>query len=384
MRKRFAEAIAQRKAADRLRTLKAVQPARAGHVQRGGRELIDLSSNDYLGLAHHPELTRRAVAWTQQYGTSSRGSRLVTGTLDAHERVEAKVAAFKGTEAALLFATGWQANAAIIPALMKLEPDAAVFADWLVHASIHHGIRAGRTRHHAFRHNDLAHLEELLVEHGAKAPARIIITESVFSMDGDRADMPALVALARKHDALLVVDEAHATGVFGAHGAGLSEGLADKPDIVIGTFSKAMGGFGAYVAADREICDYLVNAASGFVYTTAPPPAVLGAMDAALDIVPAMAAERAHLQALAERLRAGLRDLGFDTGTSETQIIPVLIGSEADTLTASAALEVAGILGVAIRPPTVPEGASRIRFSLSAAHDADVVGKVLDVMRGLQ
>lgn len=384
MRHRFAEAIAERKAVSRYRSLRAVSPARAGHVLRGGRELIDLSSNDYLGLSQHPDLAQRAAEWTQLYGTSSRGSRLVTGTLEAHLALEAKVAAFKGSEAALLFATGWQANAAIIPALLKLEPDAAVFADWLIHASLHHGIRAGRTRHHGYRHNDLAHLEELLAEHGAKAPARIILTESVFSMDGDRADLPALVALARKHDALLVVDEAHATGLFGPQGAGLSAGLVDKPDIVMGTASKALGGFGAYVAADRAICDYLANAASGFIYTTAPPPAVLGAMDAALDLVPAMDAGRAHLQKLAGQLRAGLQALGFDTGPSDTQIVPVVIGGEADALAASAALEQAGILGVAIRPPTVPEGESRIRFSLSAAHDHADVARVLDAMAALR
>ena len=384
MRHRFAEAIADRTAANRLRTLREIRPSRPGHVEHKGRELVDFSSNDYLGLAHHAAITQRATEWMQRWGNSSRGSRLVTGTLETHARVEAKVAAFKGTEAALLFATGWQANAAIIPALLKLEPEAAVFADWLVHASIHHGIRAGGIRHRGYRHNDLGHLEQLLVENGKAAPARIIITESVFSMDGDRADLPALIALARRHDALLVVDEAHATGVLGKGGAGLTAALADKPDIVMGTFSKALGGFGAYVAADREICDYLINAASGFVYTTAPPPAVLGAMDAALDLVPGMGAERAHVLSLAARLRSGLRDLDFDTGASGSQIVPVVIGSEADALAVSAALEAAGILAVAIRPPTVPEGESRIRFSLSCAHATEDVERVVEAMAALR
>ncbi len=384
MRDKFAEAIAQRKAANRYRSLRAVEPGGLGMVRRDGRELLDFSSNDYLGIAHHPELARRSADWAERYGTGARGSRLVTGTLSVHRDIEARVAAFKGMDAALLFASGWQANAALFPALLKLEPQAAVFADWLVHASIHHGIAAGRTKHHGYRHNDLDHLEELLEDHGSKAPARIIATESVFSMDGDRADLPRLVEIARKHDALLVVDEAHATGVLGAGGAGLTADLTDKPDIVMGTFSKAMGSFGAYIAADADICDYLVNAASGFIYTTAPPPPVLGAIDAALDLVPGMDKERTHLRDLAESFRAGLQAQGYDTGTSDTQIVPVKMGTEADTLAASAALEEAGILGVAIRPPTVPAGESRIRFSLSAAHDKAHVDRVLEVMGGLQ
>ncbi|KLI62809.1 aminotransferase class I/II-fold pyridoxal phosphate-dependent enzyme [Aurantiacibacter marinus] len=381
MREQFAKAIADRKAADRYRSLRAITPGPPGCVMRGGRELLDLSSNDYLGLARHPELARRAGEWAERLGTGARGSRLVSGTLQEHSAIEARVAAFKRTESALLFATGWQANAALFPALLKLEPKAAVFADWLIHASIHHGIAAARTKHHGYRHNDLDHLEELLEQHGRGAPARIIVTESVFSMDGDRADLERLVQIARGHDALLIVDEAHATGVMGEGGAGLTAAMTDKPDIVMGTFSKALGGFGAYIAASVQICDYLVNAASGFIYTTAPPPPVLGAMDAALDLVPGMNAERAAVASLADHLRAGLHDLGFDTGASNTQIVPVTIGSEADTLAASAALEEAGVLGVAIRPPTVPTGESRIRFSLSAVHKEAHVDRVLDIMK---
>ena len=383
MRHRFAEALEERRAQHRLRTLRPLEPGKPGYVIRDGRELLDLSSNDYLGLARHPELARRAGEWAQRYGTGSRASRLVSGTLAPHREIEERVAAWKGTEAALLFATGWQANAALFPALLKLEPGAAVFGDWLVHASIHHGVAAARTKHTGYRHNDLAHLDELLCER-SDGPARIVATESVFSMDGDRADVAALVDLCRQRDALSVVDEAHATGVLGTRGAGLTADLVDKPDIVMGTFSKALGGFGAYIAASRDICDYLANVASGFVYTTAPPPPVLGAMDAALDLVPGMDEERAHVLALAKRLRSGLRASGYDTGPSDTQIVPVMIGSEADALAASAALEEAGVLAVAIRPPTVPEGESRIRFSLSAVHTEVQVDRVLETMAGLR
>ncbi|RJY10065.1 aminotransferase class I/II-fold pyridoxal phosphate-dependent enzyme [Aurantiacibacter aquimixticola] len=384
MHDRFAKAIAERKALGRYRELRAIEPGPPGFVRRDGRDLLDLSSNDYLGLARHPLLAERAADHARRLGTGARASRLVSGTLETHRAIEARLAQFKGMGRALLFASGWQANAALFPALLKLEPDAAIFGDWLIHASIHHGISAARTRHHGYRHNDLDHLEQLLNEHGAKAPARIIVTESVFSMDGDRADLAELVALARKHDALLVVDEAHATGVLGTGGGGLTADLDHKPDIVMGTFSKALGGFGAYIAASGEICDYLINASSGFIYTTAPPPPVLGAMDAALDLVPGMDGERAHVLAMANRLREGLCDAGYETGPSDTQIVPVMIGSEADALASSAALEEAGILGVAIRPPTVPEGESRIRFSLSAVHGAAQVDRVIEVMRGLR
>jgi len=343
-----------------------------GRIARGGRTLIDFSSNDYLGLAGHPLLAERAGEWAARLGAGASASRLVTGTLDAHLAVEARVAAFKGTEAALLFASGWQANATVIPALLAAAPGAAVFTDRLIHASMHAGCAAAGTRQHRFRHNDLAHLAELLDTHGKQAPARLILVESVYSMDGDRADIAALAALAREHDAFLYVDEAHATGVLGPQGKGLCAELAGV-GLVMGTFSKAFGGFGAYVAGSGALRDWLVNAASGFIFSTAPPPAVLGAIDAALDLVPAMDAERAHLANLGNRLRAGLGRLGYDTAGSTTQIVPAIIGTEEAALAASARLAEAGLLAAAIRPPTVAKGTSRLRLALRADHaEADI------------
>ena len=379
MEQRFLDALAQREAAGRLRNLRPLEPLAAGRVRRGGVELVDLSSNDYLGLARHPLLAERAGEWARELGTGSRASRLVTGTLEAHAAIENRVAAMKGTEAALLFASGWQANAAIFPALLKLVPDAPVFSDWLVHASIHHGIRAARARQLGYRHEDCDHLEQLLVQHNG-TEARFIVTESVFSMDGDRADLDRLSRIAQDHDAFLIVDEAHATGVLGPRGAGLTAAMERKPDLVMGTFSKALGSFGAYVAGSRTLIDYLLNACSGFVYTTAPPPPVLGAMDAALDLVPGMDAERAHLAALADRLRDGLRAAGWDTGPSSTQIVPLIVGGERETLALSARLEEAGLLATAIRPPTVPDGSSRIRIALSSAHGEEDVAHLLGVL----
>lgn len=375
---RIADALAAIRARGQWRELRPAQLAPDGRIGRDGRGLIDFSSNDYLGLALHPLLAERAADWSHAYGTGAGASRLVTGTNAAHLAIEARIAAFKGTEAALLFASGWQTNAAVIPALLAAAPGAAVFTDRLVHASMHAGL-AG-VRQHRFRHNDPAHLDALLDQQGRDAPARFIFVESVYSMDGDRADIPGLAALAAAHDAFLMVDEAHATGVLGAGGAGLCHGVKGI-DLVMGTFSKAFGSFGAYVACSARLRDYLVNACSGFIFSTAPPPPVLGAIDAALDLVPAMDAERTHLAALGERLRTGLVERGFDTAGSSTQIVPAVIGPEAEALALSARLAEAGMLAAAIRPPTVPAGTSRLRIALRATHSTGDIDALLAALR---
>ncbi|AKM10725.1 8-amino-7-oxononanoate synthase [Croceicoccus naphthovorans] len=353
----------------RLRTAKLRD---GGRIVRDGREMIDFSSNDYLGLSRHSLLIERAREWAERYGAGAGASRLVTGTSEAHLAVEAKVAAFKGTEAALIFGSGWQANAAVIPALVAAMPGVKVFTDRLNHASMHHGCAAAGVRQVRYHHSDLNALAAALAKH-ADAPARLILTESVFSMDGDRSDMVRLSDIAKRHDAVLYVDEAHATGVLGPRGAGLSATVIGGVEVAMGTFSKALGGFGAYVAGSRLLCDYLVNASGGFIYATAPPPAVLGAIDAALDLVPGMDAERAKLTGLADRLRAGLIANGYDVGESSTQIVPAVVGEADDAMALAARLEAAGMLAAAIRPPTVPAGTSRLRLALRATHDeADI------------
>ncbi len=358
------------------RALRAVAPAGPGRIRRDGRVLLNFSGNDYLGLSGHPLLAGRSAEWARRWGAGAGASRLVCGSLDLHRAVEEKVARLKGTEAALLFNSGWQANAALLPALFAADAlggPALVFTDRLVHASLHHGCAAAGVRQIRFRHNDLGHLDSLLAQRAGQPGVRFVITESVFSMDGDRADVAALAELADRHGAFLMLDEAHATGVLGPGGMGLSGLAKGRVDLVMGTFSKALGGFGAYVAGSKTLCDYLVNRCGGLIYATALPPAVLGAMDAALDLLPTLDAERARLEANAGRLRAGLRGLGLDTGPSSTQIVPALVGEEKAALDLSGRLEAAGVLGIAIRPPTVPPGTSRIRFALSAAHaEADV------------
>jgi len=373
------EAALQDLAGRRMR--RALRPGTrsAGQVVRDGRTLLDASSNDYLGLAHHPLLAERSADWGARHGTGAGASRLVTGTLDLHERVEGRLAAFKQTEAALLFASGWQANAAVLPALLKaahIGTAPLVFADRLIHASLHHGIQASGLRQIRYRHNDLDQLDALLARHADTPGQRFIITESVFSMDGDRADVARLRSIAAHHGAFLYVDEAHATGVLGPRGAGLSV-QAGGVDLVMGTFSKAFGSFGAYVAGSRVLCDFLVNSCSGFIHTTALPPPVLGAIDAALDLLPGMEKERRHLHASADRLRAALRTRNIDMAGSTTQIVPVLVGDAAAALDLAAALQRSGVLGTAIRPPTVPPNTSRIRLALSAAHDDEAVDRII-------
>ncbi len=332
--------------------------------------LIDVSSNDYLGLSRHPLLVERACEWAHRHGAGSRASRLVTGTTQALLDLEQKLAAFKGSEAALIFATGYQLNSSVLPALFELGASGErplVFADRFNHASLHAGCQG--IRQIRYRHNDLGHLEELLRANPGQL--RFIITESVFSMDGDRADVVALAALAQAHDAVLYLDEAHATGVLGPGGRGMAAlvhgHLPPSSLVIMGTLGKALGSAGAYVAGSKALIDWLVNRCAGFIYSTAPAPAALGAVDAALDLVPGMESERARLQQMATQLRAALTARGFATLESTTQIVPAVLGSEDAALAAARQLEDAGVLSIAIRPPTVLAGSARLRFSLSAA-----------------
>jgi len=372
-------------AAHRRRRLRALSWVDGRLQDASGRILIDASSNDYLGLSQHPLVKTRAAEWAERHGAGAPASRLVTGTRDITLAVEEKLAAFKRCEAALLFSSGFQANATVIPALAKVGGDntanaTAIFSDALNHASIVHGCRIARTRTQVFRHNDLGHLDDLLQRQAGKPGRRLILTESVFSMDGDRADLPALVELAERHDATLYVDEAHASGVLGPQGRGLAAQCAQSGggvDIVMGTLGKAFGAFGAYVAGSRALIDWLVNSCPGFIYTTALPPAVLGAVDAALDLIPGMDAERARLASNSQRLRDALALRNCDTLDSTTQIVPAVIGSEADALAAARRLEDAGILVVAIRPPTVADGTSRLRFALGSHLDDAAMARLL-------
>ena len=382
----LAAALDATEAASRRRRLRPLARAPGGRVATAdGRVLIDFSSNDYLGLSQHPAVKARAADYADRLGAGAPASRLVSGTLPEHLAVEARLAAFKGCEAALLFASGYQANASVLPALLALMPGPVkVFADRLNHASLHAGLAQAGVRQTRFRHNELDHLERLLALPEHQDATRLIVTESVFSMDGDRANLHALLDLATRHDAILYVDEAHATGMLGPQGAGLAAELPKgAPVIVMGTLGKALGGFGAYVAGPRLLIDALVQTCGGFIYSTAPPPAVLGALDAALDLVPGMDVDRARVLAAGDRVRGAAEARGFDTFGSTTHIVPIGLGSEARALAAMADLEARCLLGIAIRPPTVPEGSSRLRLSLSAAHDDDAIDRLVAAIEAL-
>jgi len=352
----------------------------ARSLEIGGRTYVNLASNDYLALRFDETLIARAVEWARRFGTGSGASRLVTGNLALFARIEQKVAGLKKKPAALLMASGFQANAGVLQALFDrraLGEEPLVFADRLNHASMHFGCRAAGVRQIRYRHLDAAHLGELLAQYERDDRPKFILTESVFSMDGDVAPVAEISSLARAHDAMLIVDDAHATGILGEGGCGCSEGA----DLVVGTFSKALGSFGAYVVCSDNVRDYLINRCSGFIYSTALPPQVLGAMDAALDLLPGLGLARAHVSQLATRFREGASALGCDTGASSTQIVPVISGTADAALALSLTLGEAGFWASAIRPPTVPQGTSRVRFVFNAAHTDEDVERLLGALK---
>lgn len=361
------------------RSLLAVAARDARIIGAEGRSYVNFSSNDYLGLRFNKTLVDRVMAWAEIYGVGSGASRLVTGNLDLFAPIEAKVAHLKGKPASLVMASGFQTNAAVLQALLDrsvLGAEPLVFADRLNHASMHFGCQAAGVHQIRYRHCDAAHLGELLSQYQGDGRPRFILTESVFSMDGDVAPLAEIARLAQAHEACLIVDDAHATGILGEGGCGLS----GEADIVIGTFSKALGGFGGYVACSETMRDYLVNRCGGVIYATALPPPVLGAIDAALDLVPGMDAERAHVANLAERFRAGASAIGLNTGASSTQIVPIVLGAPEAASAMSGRLRQAGLWATSIRPPTVPSGTARLRLAFTAAHEVTDIDRLLDAL----
>ncbi len=370
--------LEERKSRHHLRYLRTVVPHSGVEVTVNGRPMLNFSSNDYLGLSGHPQLKQRAIEFMERYGAGSTASRLICGTYECFDQVEQKLADLKGTESALLLSSGFQANVSILPALT--DRHSLILSDRLNHRSLVEGALLSRCQVVRFRHNDLDHLRQLLEENQEKNHSRtLIVTESVFSVDGDRSDIDALVELAEEFQALLIIDEAHATGVLGTRGMGLTCGK--NVDLTIGTSGKALGSFGSYITCSKAMRDYFINCCAGFIYTTALPPSVVGAIDAALDIIPAMEVERQELQRGAEFVRTSLQELGWNTGNSSTQIIPVIVREEKGTLELSKWLEEQGILAVGIRPPTVEKGQARIRLALSASHTQEHLEKLIDVFR---
>ena len=336
-------------------------------VQRGGRTLVNFSSNDYLGLAFDPRVRHGAAAAALAFGGGAAASRLLGGDLPIHRELEAAIAELKGTAAALLFPSGLQANLGTIAALVG-EGD-AVFSDALNHASIIDGCRLARAQRYIYRHLDLDDLEGQLRQSAAER--KLVISESLFSMDGDVAPLADLCALVERHGALLMIDEAHATGVHG-DGAGLCRelGVADRVHVQMGTLGKALGAAGAYVAGERRLVEFLINKARSYIFTTAPAPASCGAALAAIAIVrsPEGTDLRATLKRSAARLASALRAAGLPLIGGERQLMAVRAGTPEQAVAASALLETRGFLVRAVRPPTVRAGTSRLRLCVSAGH----------------
>lgn len=358
------------------RQLRRVDGEQGPTLVLDGREVINFSSNNYLGIANHPALCAAAKQAIDRYGCGSGASRLISGNMTLHEELEAKLAQFKNTEAALVFSSGFQVNSGILSTLTG-EGD-VILSDSLNHASLIDGCRLSRAKTLVYGHCDLDQLEAALKQ-AAPAKRKLIVTESIFSMDGDEAPLVRIVELAEKYGAAVMVDEAHGTGIYGASGAGVVAklGLGARVLVQMGTLGKALGGFGAYVAGSKELRELLINRCRSFIFTTALPPAVMAMAIAALDLVQREPERRERLRENVQALKSGLRRLNFSLPDNDSPILPLIIGDASRCMEFSAALLDRGVFAQGIRPPTVPEGTSRLRITAMATHTDEQISRAL-------
>lgn len=366
-----------------LRSLPRLEGAPGPRIVVNGRSVLLLCSNNYLGLATDERVKQAAAEAIRTFGCGATGSRLISGNLELYTTLEQELAEFKSAEAALVFPSGYQANVGAVSALAG--PGDVIFSDALNHASLIDGSRLSRAEIAIYNHGDPEDLERQLRLYPA-ARRKLILTESVFSMDGDLAPLKDLVLLAKKHRALMMVDEAHATGVFGPTGAGCVEalGLQAQVDIQMGTFSKALGSLGGYIAGSRDLIRYLIQRGRSFVFTTGLPPAVLAASTAALRIARQEPERRESLWHNVRRLRAGLEQSGYDLGPEQSQILPLRLNDERRTMTACRFLLRQGVFVQGIRPPTVPPGTARLRIAPTAVHSEEDIAAALAAFQKLQ
>ncbi len=357
-----------------------MQSPQAKEIILDGKHVLNFCSNNYLGLADDERIKKAALEAVTQDGFGSGASRLVCGTMSAHVKLEEKLARLKNTESTLVFSSGYMANTGIIPALFDRQD--VILSDRLNHASIIDGILLSRAKLRRYAHKDMQDLQNALKNSGG-FKKRLIVTDTIFSMDGDIAPLQNIVDLARRYEAWVMVDEAHAFGVLGEHGAGLveQEGLGNQIDIQMGTLSKAAGCFGAYAAGSKYLCEYLTNHSRSFIYTTAMPPACAAAASVAVDIITQDQARRRKVLANADDLRQGLKVLGFNTMQSTTPIIPILVKDSAKALVMSKRLLEQGIFVQAIRPPTVPVNTARLRVTVMATHTQQDLDLFLDCIK---
>ena len=363
-----------------LRRVRSLDSAQGPEVVLDGRRVILLASNNYLGLAADPRVVEAAAEASRRWGAGSGSARLISGGVRLHDELEARLAAFKGTEEALLFSSGYLANLGTISALV--DRGDAVFSDELNHASIIDGARLSGATVHVYRHADPVHLAELLRAH--PGGRRLVVTDSVFSMDGDLAPLREIVEACEEASAILMVDEAHATGVVGPGGRGAiaAAGLEGRVHVVMGTLSKSLGAAGGFIAGSAELISYLRNRARSFIFDTALPAPVVAAALAALDVIEREPERGERARTLARRLAKGLRGAGFDVGIPAAAIVPVPAGSAAAALALSDALLAQGVLAPAIRPPSVPPGTARVRATVMATHSDEHIDTAIRAFAG--
>ena len=373
---RIKEFLQKRKQNNLLRTLKPAVSRKKGVRYSGGREFVDFSSNDYLGFSSHPKLKKAFKENVDKLGLGSSASRLLSGDLDIYHELENGIAQFKGKEKALVFNSGYQANVGIVSAFCGRED--VIFSDKLNHASIIDGIILSGAKFFRFSHNNPEHLEQLLKEQRHKFREALIITETVFSMDGDKPLLRELVGLAKDYDCKLMADEAHATGIFGKNGAGVveEEGLIGEVDLIMGTFSKALGSFGAYLASASEVIEYLINTCRSFIYSTALPPSIIAANSASLEVIAREPYRRRELLSNADYFRKRLQELGFRV-KGASQIVPLIVGDSQKAVDMSRKLQEKGYWVLPIRPPAVPAGEARLRFSLTYYHSKEILERLV-------
>jgi 8-amino-7-oxononanoate synthase len=374
--------LQQRKQDNLFRATQVVQSPQGPHLRIDGKEYLAFCSNDYLGLANHPKIIEAFKSAADQYGVGSGAAHLVNGHFELHEKLENELAQWTGREAALLFSTGYMANMGVIASLLNKED--AVFEDKWNHASLLDGGLLSGARFQRYLHKDLSNLETKLKKSDARR--KLIITDGVFSMDGDKADLPALSSMAKQNDAWVMVDDAHGMAALGNSGAGLCEEQnvnQDQVQILMGTLGKGFGTAGAFVAGSKELIEYLTNFARPYIYTTAMPSAIAAATLASLEIIKSEPERRDHLQALIAHFRKEAEAINLNLMDSDTAIQPILIGDADDALAMSQALKRKGIMVTAIRPPTVPNGTARLRITLSSAHTINDVDRLIESLSAI-
>lgn len=371
--------------------IKKISSAATPKVIADGKEVISLCSNNYLGLATHPSVIKAAVEAAQKYGTSCGGSRLISGNLVLEEELEKEIAEFKSAEAAIVFMTGYMANTGVIPALMNVvnmyglpamrQEDNIIISDEFNHASIIDGCRLSKAARCIYKHRNVDDLERILKENRSKR--KLIVTDGVFSMDGDIAPIPRIVELAKKYEAIFMVDDAHATGVLGDRGGGTADHfhVEGKVDIIMGTFSKALGGVGGFISGSSDLIRFLKINTREYIFSSALPPATAAGLIAAIKEIKSHPEIRKKLWKNVERLKGGLKALGFNTLGSETQIIPVFIGKEEKAIAASRQLFENGIFVPCVRWPAVPEGQARLRCTAMATHTDGQIDQALEAFK---